>query len=252
MFRQIFVNLPVKDMARSQAFFKALGLSFNPRFTNEQGACLEIGENFYAMLLVEPFFQGFTKKPIGDAHKTTEVILALSVDSRAAVEEVMRKAVAAGAYHLHEVTDEFWQRMIAVNLSGVFFMCQAAMPHLLQTKGNIVNMASSAAIVGQVYNAAYCASKGGVNMLTKALAVEFASRGVRVNAVCPGGVNTALTQSFRVPENPDLALFSRLSSLVQPMAEPGEIAGAVAYLASDEARFITGDSLTIDGGQTVS
>ncbi|MBP6481216.1 MAG: SDR family oxidoreductase [Pseudomonadales bacterium] len=158
----------------------------------------------------------------------------------------------AGAYHLHEVTDEFWQRMIAVNLSGVFFMCQAAMPHLLQTKGNIVNMASSAAIVGQVYNAAYCASKGGVNMLTKALAVEFASRGVRVNAVCPGGVNTALTQSFRVPENPDLALFSRLSSLVQPMAEPGEIAGAVAYLASDEARFITGDSLTIDGGQTAS
>jgi len=158
----------------------------------------------------------------------------------------------AGAYHLHEVTDEFWQRMIAVNLSGVFFMCQAAMPHLLQTKGNMVNMASSAAIVGQVYNAAYCASKGGVNMLTKALAVEFASRGVRVNAVCPGGVNTALTQSFRVPENPDLALFSRLSSLVQPMAEPGEIAGAVAYLASDEARFITGDSLTIDGGQTAS
>ena len=73
-----------------------------------------------------------------------------------------------------------------------------------------------------------------------------------VNAVCPGGVNTALTQSFRVPENPDLALFSRLSSLVQPMAEPGEIAGAVAYLASDEARFITGDSLTIDGGQTAS
>ena len=156
----------------------------------------------------------------------------------------------AGAYHLHEVTDDFWQRMIAVNLSGVFFMCQAAMPHLLETKGNIVNMASSAAIVGQVYNAAYCASKGGVNMLTKALAVEFASRGVRVNAVCPGGVNTALTRSFRVPENPDLALFSRLSSLVQPMAEPGEIAGAVAYLASDEARFITGDSLTIDGGQT--
>lgn len=158
----------------------------------------------------------------------------------------------AGAYHLHEVTDEFWQRMIAVNLSGVFFMCQAAMPHLLETRGNIVNMASSAAIVGQVYNTAYCASKGGVNLLTKALAVEFASRGVRVNAVCPGGVNTPLTKNFRVPENPDVALFTRLSSLVQPMAEPGEIAGAVAYLASEEARFITGDSLTIDGGQTVS
>ena len=60
MFRQIFVNLPIKDMARSMAFFKALGLSFSQRFTNEQGACLEIGENFYAMLLVKPFFQGFT------------------------------------------------------------------------------------------------------------------------------------------------------------------------------------------------
>ena len=72
MFRQIFVNLAVKDLARSQAFFKALGLTFNQRFTNEKGACLEIGENFYAMLLVEPFFQGFTKKPIGDAQKAPE------------------------------------------------------------------------------------------------------------------------------------------------------------------------------------
>ncbi|OGB20587.1 MAG: extradiol dioxygenase, partial [Burkholderiales bacterium RIFCSPHIGHO2_02_FULL_66_10] len=92
MFRQIFVNLPIKDMARSQAFFKALGLTFNQRFTNEQGACLEIGENFYAMLLVEPFFQGFTKKPVSDAHKATEVLIALSVDSRAEAEEVVRKA----------------------------------------------------------------------------------------------------------------------------------------------------------------
>ena len=97
MFRQIFVNLPIKDMARSQAFFKALGLTFNQRFTNEQGACLEIGENFYAMLLVEPFFQGFVQKPNCDAHQSTEVILALSVDSRAEVDEVVRKAVAAGS-----------------------------------------------------------------------------------------------------------------------------------------------------------
>ncbi len=97
MFRQIFVNLPIRDMARSRAFFEALGLRFNPRFTNAQGACLEIGENFYAMLLVEPFFQGFTTKPVSDAHQATEVLVALSVDSRADVEEVMRKALAAGA-----------------------------------------------------------------------------------------------------------------------------------------------------------
>ena len=97
MFRQIFVNLPVKDMARSQAFFRSLGLTFNKQFTNEQGACLEIADNIYAMLLVEPFFQGFTKLPISDARKATEVLIALSCDSRAEVDGVVAKAVAAGA-----------------------------------------------------------------------------------------------------------------------------------------------------------
>lgn len=96
MIRQIFVNLPVKDLPRSMAFFKALGLSFNARFTNEQGACLEIAENIYAMLLVEPFFQGFTKLPVADARKSTEVLIALSCDSRAEVDALVAKAVAAG------------------------------------------------------------------------------------------------------------------------------------------------------------
>lgn len=133
MFRQIFVNLPIQDMARSQAFFKALGLSFNPRFTNEQGACLEIGENFYAMLLVKPFFQGFTQKPIGDAHQSTEVILALSVDSRAEVEEVMRKAVAAGATRIPAPKDYgFMFQDGFADLDGhqweVFWMDEAAAP----------------------------------------------------------------------------------------------------------------------------
>ncbi len=96
MLKQIFVNLPIQDMARSQAFFKALGLSFNPRFTNEQGACLEIAENIYAMLLVKPFFQGFTKLPVADATQTTEVLIALSCESRAEVDELVAKAAAAG------------------------------------------------------------------------------------------------------------------------------------------------------------
>jgi uncharacterized protein len=97
MFRQIFVNLPIKDMARSQAFFRSLGLDFNPQFTNEQGACLVIAENIYAMLLVEPFFQGFTKLPISDAKKATEVLIALSCDSREEVDDIVAKAVKAGA-----------------------------------------------------------------------------------------------------------------------------------------------------------
>ncbi len=161
-------------------------------------------------------------------------------------------AGVAGLYRLDEVSDEVWERMIGINLSGPFYMSRAAMPHLLRTRGNIVNIASTAALVGQVCNTPYCASKGGLNLLTKALAVEFAKQGVRVNAVCPGGVSTPLTHNVRIPQDVDGELFGRLSSLVQPMGEPGEIAAAVAYLACDEARFVTGESLTIDGGQTVS
>lgn len=97
MLRQIFVNLPVRDLPRSQAFFRALDLEFNPQFSNDKGACLVIAENIHAMLLVEPFFQTFTQLPISDARRATEVLIALSCDSRAEVEALVAKAVAAGA-----------------------------------------------------------------------------------------------------------------------------------------------------------
>jgi predicted lactoylglutathione lyase len=96
MGRKIFVNLPIKDMKRSQAFFRALGFSFNPQFTNEQGACMVIAQDIYVMLLVEPFFQSFIKKPISDARKATEVLVCLSCESRAEVDDLVRKALAAG------------------------------------------------------------------------------------------------------------------------------------------------------------
>jgi uncharacterized protein len=96
MSRQIYVNLPIKNMERSKAFFAALGFTFNPQFTNEQGACMVISEGIHAMLLVEPFFQTFTKKPIADASKTTEVLICISCSSRGEVDEFVRKAIAAG------------------------------------------------------------------------------------------------------------------------------------------------------------
>jgi uncharacterized protein len=96
MHRQIFVNLPIKDMARSQAFFRALGYEFDAHFTNEQGAALVLGENLYAMLLVEDFFKGFTGKPIADATQSTEVLICLSCESRAQVDAQVAKALAAG------------------------------------------------------------------------------------------------------------------------------------------------------------
>jgi len=97
MHKQIFVNLPVKNVERTKAFFSSLGFGFNPDFSNEQALSMVIGENIFAMLLAEPFFQGFTKKPLADATKTTEVIVCLSGESRDEVDQLVAKAVAAGA-----------------------------------------------------------------------------------------------------------------------------------------------------------
>jgi len=94
--QQIFVNLPIRNMARSRAFFESLGYQFNPQFTNEQGASLVLGENLFAMLLVEDFFQGFTDKKIVNAHESVEVLTCLSCASREEVDSLVAKAVAAG------------------------------------------------------------------------------------------------------------------------------------------------------------
>ena len=96
MARQIFVNLPVKDLNRSIEFFTRLGFEFNQQFTNENATCMVIEENIFVMLLVEKFFQGFTKKPVSDATKSTEVLVCLSAESREQVDEIVQKALEAG------------------------------------------------------------------------------------------------------------------------------------------------------------
>ncbi|MEO5695908.1 MAG: glyoxalase/bleomycin resistance/extradiol dioxygenase family protein [Burkholderiaceae bacterium] len=96
MHTQIYVNLPIADMAKSKAFFASLGYTFNPDFTNEKGAALVLGENLYAMLLVRDFFETFTPKPVADAHATTEVLVCLSCESRAEIDALVAKAIAAG------------------------------------------------------------------------------------------------------------------------------------------------------------
>ena len=105
MATQIFVNLPVKDLQRSVAFFTALGYDFDLNFTNENATCMIVGENIFVMLLVEPFFQTFTKKEICDARKSTEVLVCLSCESRAKVDELVARAVAAGGTIPREAQD---------------------------------------------------------------------------------------------------------------------------------------------------
>ena len=105
MATQVFVNLPVKDLDKSKAFFASLGYSFNPQFTDENAACMVISDTIFAMLLTEPFFKNFTSKDIVDAKQSTEVLVCLSTNSRAEVDEIVRKAVAAGGRIYKEPQD---------------------------------------------------------------------------------------------------------------------------------------------------
>ena len=158
----------------------------------------------------------------------------------------------AGVLHsdvTERMADETWERVLGVNLSGTFYMCRAALPHLHHERGAIVNLASLAGIQGVPYGAAYGASKGGVITLTKSLAVEHAKIGPRVNCICPGGVATPLVANFGLPEGADPRLYAHVTPRMDAMGRPEEIAALAAYLASDEARFVTGSAMTIDGGQ---
>jgi NAD(P)-dependent dehydrogenase (short-subunit alcohol dehydrogenase family) len=151
-----------------------------------------------------------------------------------------------GFAHTPEQSLSGWDKIIAVNLTGTFLMCRAVLPGMIEHGGAIVNTVSTAGVIGQPYSAAYCASKGGVKMLTKALAVEYMARGVRVNGVAPGGVDTPIIHNFGPPEDSDWKLIERLMTPIG-FAYPHEIAGAFAYLGSHEADYVTGAILSIDG-----
>jgi NAD(P)-dependent dehydrogenase (short-subunit alcohol dehydrogenase family) len=152
-------------------------------------------------------------------------------------------------HHSHELVKADWDRMLAVNLTGTMLMCRAALPSLIERRGAIVNTASSAGLVGQPYAAAYCASKGGVVLLTKALAVEYDHTGLRVNAIAPGMTDTPIIAGFGLPEGGDYKKIFSLMPVLGACA-PEEIAGLFAFVASDEARNMTGSIIPLDGGIT--
>ncbi|MDT4939638.1 MAG: hypothetical protein QOG80_3309 [Pseudonocardiales bacterium] len=152
--------------------------------------------------------------------------------------------------HVETTTLDDWQQHLDVNLTGPFLVSQAALPSLIERKGSIVNVASIAGLRGQAYTAAYCASKGGLVLLTKSMGLELASRGVRVNAVCPSSVMTPLVKGVAksMPHDLDERLMARLMAPNDMWVTPEEIAESIAYLASPAARNITGTTLLVDGG----
>jgi meso-butanediol dehydrogenase/(S,S)-butanediol dehydrogenase/diacetyl reductase len=149
-----------------------------------------------------------------------------------------------------EIDEDEWYRVIGVNLHGAFHTTKAAIKHLLETPGgSIVNVASIAGLRGQAYNAPYCASKAGLLNFTRAIAVEFSTRGLRANCVCPGGVATPLLRGFIPREDfePQLLAYY-MPPKAHQLGQPEDIAAVIAFLASDEAKMINGAALTADFG----
>ncbi len=152
-----------------------------------------------------------------------------------------------------ECTEDAWDRVLSVNLTSMFLVCKYTVPHLLQTRGAIVNLSSVLGIVGgdeDFATHAYAASKGAIISLSRAMASYYAPRGLRVNVVAPGLITTAMSR--RAQADPHIQdRLGQLQPLTGAMGDPADIAAAVAYLASDDARFVTGAVLAVDGGWTV-
>jgi NAD(P)-dependent dehydrogenase (short-subunit alcohol dehydrogenase family) len=155
----------------------------------------------------------------------------------------------ARADHVVDVDEDSYRRMMAVNVDGAFFLAQAAIPHLLESGGNIVNIASNAGLMGQAYTVVYCMTKGAIIQFTRALAMEYIKTPLRVNAIAPGGVDTSLARGFQIPADVDFELMGRYTGL-RPMARPDDVAGLFAFVASDDGGNIHGAVLSSDAGLT--
>ncbi|HEX4190813.1 MAG TPA: SDR family oxidoreductase [Marmoricola sp.] len=146
-----------------------------------------------------------------------------------------------------EVTDAQWDADIALNLGGAFHLSAAAIPHLLETAGNIVNVASVAGMMGEAYSAAYTAAKHGIVGLTRALAVEYLNTPIRVNCVCPGGMDTPQVHTIDVPPGADWDLIMRVSAK-RGLMSADSVAAVVVFLASDDAAAVHGSVQMVDQG----
>lgn len=188
---------------------------------------------------------------VGDISQPAEcrAAVATCVETFGRLDVLGNNAGIARADHVTDVTEEQYRRMMGVNVDGYFFTAQAAIPHLLETDGNIVNVASNAGVMGQAYTVVYCMTKGAVVQLTRALAMEYAKTKIRVNAIGPSGILTTLSENFHIPDDVDGSLMRPYMGF-RPMGSPDDIASMFAYVASDEAQSVHGAILAVDRGVT--
>ncbi|KAF9098235.1 hypothetical protein BGX27_000833, partial [Mortierella sp. AM989] len=181
--------------------------------------------------------------------ETVKKIVQDVVDREGRLDALINVAGILRSKNILETSLEQFMEPIHVNLVGTFLFCREALPHLLKSKGNIVNTTSTSAQFGHPFMAGYAASKGGVEAMTKALAWEYIRQGVRINAVAPGGITTPLTtaQMGRM-EDLDASLFQRLTRPDFLFGKPDQVASVFAMLASEDGSFMTGEIVKVDGG----
>lgn len=217
-------------------------------------ACLDLAVDAATATVEEIRAAGGTAAPfavdVADPASTKAAVAAAEAD----LGPVRVLANIAGVLkfaHAHELAVDDWDRVIDINLKGTFLMCQAVIPSMLeQGGGSVVNVASSAGVFGQAYVAAYAASKGGVAILTRALAWEYVKRGIRFNAIAPGGVATPMTNRVDFPEDMDFTLLEKTFAADMKMMDPSEPAALISFLASSEAESINGTVIPIDNAIT--
>ena len=185
-------------------------------------------------------------------------MMALALERFGGLDILLNNAGTGIRGRVDQLTEAEWKRLININLTSMFLCSKAALPHMMaQGRGSIVNTASTHGLLGTNDYAAYSASKGGVVLLTRSMAIDYGPMGIRVNCVCPGGTATPrllrnLTEG-RTPEEGQAALqaSANRNRCLQRLANPEEIAYGMLFLASDEASFVTGHALAVDGGQTI-
>jgi NAD(P)-dependent dehydrogenase (short-subunit alcohol dehydrogenase family) len=189
---------------------------------------------------------------VSDAAAIAKAVQA-AVERCGGIDVLVNNAGIHFARALDAYTDEEWHRIFAVNVNGAFYTTRAALPALRRSRGVVINVSSMTALVGQSHGAAYVASKGALVSLTRALALELAPDGIRVNCVCPAGVDTPLMRSWAATlPDPEAVLRGQAEMhLLNRLATAGDIAAAIAFLASPSAAFITGTILPIEGGATL-
>ncbi len=187
----------------------------------------------------------------GDISSPAEcrALVAACIDTFGRLDVLGNNAGIARAEHFPDVDEASYRRMMGVNVDGYFFTAQAAIPHLIEHRGNLVNLASTAGLSGQAYTVVYCMTKGAVVQLTRALAMEYAKARIRINAIAPNGIATTMSEQFHIPPDVDPELMGRYMGF-RRMGTPEDIAALFAFVASDEARNIHGAILTSDRGVT--